>query len=82
MLTVKSVAKIENDSKVQYLHRGIAKRAFNKLFKLADTVVVTDAVFKDGILSINLENIIPDEQKPRKIEIGKKTSGKSEFLAD
>jgi molecular chaperone IbpA len=82
MLTVKSSAKFENESKVQYIHRGIAKRSFTKSFKLADTVVVSGADFKDGILSINLENIIPDEQKPRKIEIGKKSSGKSEFLAD
>lgn len=82
MLMVKSVAKLENEPKVQYIHRGIAKRSFTKSFKLADTVVVSSADFKDGILSIHLENIIPDEQKPRKIEIGKKTSGKSEFLAD
>ena len=82
MLTVKSINNFERESTVQYVYKGIANRAFTKCFKLADTIVVSSADFKNGILSINLENIVPDEQKPRKIQIGKKTSVKSEFLVD
>jgi len=85
MLTVKSVGtdSVESTDTKQYLYKGIAKRAFNKCFKLADTIIVCEAQFKNGILSIHLENIVPDEQKPRKIEIGKKNSKtKSEFIAD
>lgn len=81
MLTVK--ASISDNDTRQYLYKGIAKRAFTKCFKLADTIIISEAQFRNGILSIHLENIVPDEQKPRKIEIGKKNSKtKSEFIAD
>ena len=52
-----------------YLVKGIAGRSFSRQFVLADTIVVRDANLADGILSIKLENVIPEEQKPRKIEI-------------
>jgi molecular chaperone IbpA len=55
---------------VQYLHKGIGTRSFTKSLTIADTVEVKGAEFKDGILSIGLENIIPEHKKPRKIEIG------------
>jgi molecular chaperone IbpA len=54
----------------KYLHRGIGTRDFSHKFVLSDTVVVRDADIVDGLLVINLENIIPEEKKPRKIEIG------------
>ena len=54
----------------KYLHRGIGTRDFSHKFVLSDTVVVRDADIVDGLLIINLENIIPEEKKPRKIEIG------------
>ena len=54
----------------KYLHRGIGTRDFSHKFVLSDTVVVKDADIVDGLLVINLENIIPEEKKPRKIEIG------------
>jgi molecular chaperone IbpA len=63
--------KTEKDER-EYLARGIAGRSFARQFVLSDTVVVRDAALADGILSIYLENIIPDEQKPRKITIGSK----------
>jgi molecular chaperone IbpA len=53
-----------------YLHRGIGTRAFTKKITIADTVEVRGAEFKDGILRIGLENVIPDHKKPRKVEIG------------
>jgi molecular chaperone IbpA len=52
-----------------YLVKGIAGRKFSRQFVLSDTVVVRDANLADGILSIKLENVIPEEQKPRKIDI-------------
>ena len=55
---------------VSYLHRGIGTRSFTKEITIAETIVVHGAEFKDGILRIGLENIIPESKKPRKIEIG------------
>ena len=60
--------KTEEDTR-EYLVKGIAGRKFSRQFVLSDTVVVRDANLADGILSIQLENVIPEEQKPRKIEI-------------
>ena len=68
-LTIKGERK-EKDLEVTYLHRGIGTRSFTKQLTIADTVEVKGAEFKDGILRIGLENIIPDAKKPRKIEIG------------
>lgn len=63
-------SKIEKNENVQYIHRGIGTRSFTKTLKVADTIEVQGAEFKDGILRIGLENIIPEHKKPRKIEIG------------
>ena len=68
-LTVKGDKK-EKDTDVQYLHRGIGTRSFTKTLTVADTIEVKGAEFKDGILRIGLENIIPEHKKPRKVEIG------------
>jgi molecular chaperone IbpA len=68
-LTVKG-EKEEKESSVQYLHKGIGTRSFTKTLTIADTIEVKGAEFKDGILRIGLENIIPEHKKPRKVEIG------------
>jgi molecular chaperone IbpA len=60
--------KTEKDER-EYLAKGIAGRSFSRQFVLSDTVVVQWAELADGILSIALENVIPEEQKPRKIDI-------------
>ena len=60
--------KVDEDTR-NYLVKGIAGRKFARQFVLSDTVVVRDAALADGILSIQLENVIPEEMKPRKIEI-------------
>ena len=54
----------------EYLHKGIGLRSFTKTLRIADTVEVRGAEYKDGILKVGLENVIPDHKKPRKIEIG------------
>ena len=53
-----------------YIHRGIALRAFERRFGLADHVQVTEADMKDGLLSISLKREIPEAMKPKKIAIG------------
>jgi molecular chaperone IbpA len=58
-LTVKGERK-EKDADVQYLHRGIGTRSFTKTLTVADTIEVKGAEFKDGILRIGLENIVPE----------------------
>jgi molecular chaperone IbpA len=68
-LTIKG-EKADKVDKVYYIHRGIGTRSFTKTLKVADTIEVQGAEFKDGILRIGLENIIPEHKKPRKIEIG------------
>ena len=60
--------KTETDDR-NYLLKGIAGRKFARQFVLSDTVVVRDAALADGILSIQLENVVPEEQKLRKIDI-------------
>ena len=62
--------KGEFDNEVEYLHKGISAKPFKKTIKLAETVIVKDAEFIDGILSIYLENVIPEHKKPKKILIG------------
>jgi len=67
-LTVRA-AKVSSDSKETYLYRGIAKSSFTRVFKLARHTVVKGADMKDGLLTIDVKIEIPEEQKPRKIEI-------------
>jgi molecular chaperone IbpA len=54
---------------VEYLHKGIAERAFTRTFKLADTIEIKNAELLNGILKVFLDNIIPESKKPRKVEI-------------
>ena len=55
----------------RFLHRGIAKRAFTRHFRLADTIKVLGAQFENGLLMIDLQREVPEHLKPRKIKIGK-----------
>ena len=52
-----------------WLHRGIARRAFERTFRLADHVRVTGAALKDGLLTVHLEQVVPEEAKPRMVPI-------------
>ncbi len=63
-----SAKKADEDEKT-YLHRGIATRAFNRRFHLADHVKVTSASHENGMLHIDLVREVPEALKPRKIEI-------------
>ena len=59
----------DKDEDVVYIHRGIAGRAFELRFQLADHIEVKDGVLENGLLHIELERVIPEEKKPRKIAI-------------
>jgi molecular chaperone IbpA len=63
--------KADEDEGRTYLHRGIATRAFERRFHLADHVKVTGAAHADGMLHIDLVREIPEALKPRRIEIAK-----------
>ena len=64
-----SARKADDDTQKSYLHRGIATRAFERRFHLADHVIVTGASHVDGMLHIELERQVPDALKPRQIQI-------------
>ena len=61
--------KVDEDTDKTYLHRGIATRAFERRFHLADHVQVTGAAHADGMLHIDLERQVPEALKPRQIAI-------------
>jgi molecular chaperone IbpA len=63
--------KAETEEKANVLHRGIATRAFERRFQLADHVRATDAVTENGLLHIDLVREVPEALKPRKIEISR-----------
>ena len=72
LLTVTGKKAANDDTAPQktYLHRGLAKRDFERRFQLADYVIVTDANLDNGLLSISLKRELPEALKPRRIEIG------------
>ena len=67
-LTVRSVEKKQEEGG-ELLHRGISYRQFSRSWTLADDVIVNDAKMENGMLSVHLERVIPEEKKPRKITI-------------
>ena len=72
-------AEIANDAEApRYLHRGIAARAFERRFQLADHVKVTAANLAHGLLAIDLVREVPEAMKPRTIAIGGATVTKIE----
>jgi molecular chaperone IbpA len=60
--------KLEEDTQ-EYIHRGLARRSFNKTFLLSDDVEVSDVKFSDGLLTIHLVRVIPEHQKKKTYEI-------------
>ncbi len=68
VLTVQG-SKAANDETRRFLHRGLAERNFERRFQLADHVVVVDAQLTDGLLAISLKRELPEQLKPRRVEI-------------
>ena len=75
-----NVASTEEDTPENFLFRGIAARAFTRTFALNDQVEVKNAELFNGMLKIALERLIPEEKKPKKIEV--KSRGEKQFLND
>jgi molecular chaperone IbpA len=70
------VEKTTEEANRSFLHRGIATRAFERRFHLAETIKVVGASVENGLLHVELVHEVPEEKKPRKIEIGRGTSAK------
>ena len=68
-LTIIGAGGKENGAEIDYMHRGIAKRGFERRFQLADTVKVDGAELVNGLLHVDLVNVIPEASKPRTISI-------------
>lgn len=69
-LTIKG-EKVENElpEGVEYIHKGIAHRAFSKSFVLGEFLKVSSAEFSDGILRISIDKEVPEEKKPKLIPV-------------
>tara|TARA_B100000287_G_scaffold369355_1_gene366159 strand:+ start:22 stop:462 length:441 start_codon:yes stop_codon:yes gene_type:complete len=68
VLTIRSV-KEKSDDDVSNIYRGISFRKFVRKFTIADDIVVNGAKMENGMLSVDLERIVPEEKKPRLIEV-------------
>ena len=76
-LTIKSTPEQAEGKEINYLHRGIARRAFELRFSLADYIEVSGAHVENGMLHIELIRNVPEAKKPRTIAIGKSESKKA-----
>ena len=65
----KTKEKIINDESNGVIHKGISTRQFERSFTISEDIKVKNAELKNGLLNIDLERIIPDEKKPRLIDI-------------
>ncbi|MBA96617.1 MAG: Hsp20 family protein [Sulfitobacter sp.] len=77
-----SARKADEDADKTYLYRGIATRAFERRFHLADHVQVTGAAHADGMLHIELERQVPEALKPRQIQIASNVSAIEKDVID
>ncbi|RKF16126.1 heat-shock protein [Roseovarius spongiae] len=74
--------KAEDEEERTYLHRGIATRAFERRFQLADHVRVTGAAHSDGMLHIDLVREVPEALKPRRIAIESRGAASEKDVVD
>lgn len=77
VLTVRGKKAPESAEQKQFLHQGIAYRAFERKFNLADHVEVVDAELRNGLLNIRLVREIPEAIKPKKIAINRGEGGQT-----
>ena len=70
VLTIQGQSSNEiEDNSIQYVYKGIARRAFEQKFRLEQFVEVKDAKLVDGLLTVSLKREIPEERKPKKIPL-------------
>lgn len=72
LLTIAGQPEALQNESIEYLHKGIARRAFKLSLRLDEHIEVQQADYGNGLLVIDLERIIPEEKLPRSIPIGKK----------
>jgi molecular chaperone IbpA len=77
-LKIKGEKQVKEEQKGEVLYQGIAARAFERVFQLADYVQVKSATLKNGLLHVDLVREIPEAKKPRQIPIG--NGGKAETI--
>lgn len=68
-----------SEAEGNFVHKGIANRSFQSQFTIGDSVQIVDANLADGVLTIRMDIVIPEEDKPRNISIG---NSSQEFLAE
>ena len=68
----KENADSSNNEELKVLHKGRSERSFERKFQLGDHVKVLTADLENGLLHVDLERVVPESKKPRKIEIGSK----------
>ncbi len=71
VLTISANVVDTGSTNTTYLHKGIAARSFTRKFTLADTIEVKGVSLEKGMLTIELLNVVPEEKKPKKIQIVK-----------
>lgn len=86
-LVIRGNSAADSKESKEYLHMGIANRAFTRQFTLADHVEINNAEMVNGMLKIWLDHIIPEDKKPKKIEINadlapSEKKSKKTFLAE
>ena len=69
-LTIKGDKQVKEEKNGEVLYQGIAARAFERVFQLADHVQVKNAALENGLLHVDLVREIPEAKKPRQIPIG------------
>jgi molecular chaperone IbpA len=80
LLTVRGKSETQPEEGVTYLHRGIAQRAFEHRFQLADHVKVSGASLVNGLLDIELVRELPESAKPQTISIGQGKAGQPKVI--
>jgi molecular chaperone IbpA len=79
-LTIKGEKQVKEESNGEVLYQGIAARAFERQFQLADYVQVKGASLENGLLHVDLVREIPEAKKPRQIAIGKSKDAKPQVV--
>jgi molecular chaperone IbpA len=79
-LTIKGEKQVKEESTGEVLYQGIAARAFERQFQLADYVQVKGASLENGLLHVDLVREIPEAKKPRQIAIGKSKDAKPQVV--
>lgn len=80
MMVVSGRRALPEDER-EFLHRGIAERAFERRFQLADYVIVQSAGLENGLLRIDLKRELPEAMKPRTIKIDQKSSPRRKLVS-